>query len=47
MNTSENFQSEAPEDVVVLGNASTETHGVMNGETEILGAFPHSGISED
>lgn len=47
MDTSESIRNEAPEDVIVLGIASIETHGVMNGDTEILGAFPHSGIAED
>ena len=47
VNKNESVQNDAPEDVIVLGIASVETHGVMDGNTEILGAFPHSGIAEE
>lgn len=46
MNTNENIRNETPEDVIVLGVASVETHGgpLMN---EVIGGFTASGISQE
>lgn len=47
MNANENTRTEAPEEMIVLGVASVETHGVLAGDTEIIGNFPMSGIAEE
>lgn len=46
MNTNENTRNNANEDVVVLGSASTETHGGPFAGEEIGGVNP-LGISDD
>jgi hypothetical protein len=46
MNANENMRTDANEDVVVLGSASTETHGGPFAGEEIGGVNP-MGISDD